>query len=109
MRFMENSSSWHRVTPTAAVWQELAALLFLSALARALYLPQPGNRKALCAAGLAAFVLSLCWQLPQTLLLMTGLGWASPAVWPYLLADAGLCCIGGMGAACAKSCADGQT
>lgn len=109
MRFMENSSSWHRVTPTAAVWQELAALLFLSALARTLYLPQPGNRKALCAAGLAAFVLSLCWQLPQTLLLMTGLGWASPAVWPYLLADAGLCCIGGMGAACAKSCADGQT
>ena len=109
MRFMENSSSWHRVTPTAAVWQELAALLFLSALARALYLPQPGNRKALCAAGLAAFVLCLCWQLPQTLLLMTGLGWASPAVWPYLLADAGLCCIGGIGAACAKSCADGQT
>ena len=109
MRFMENSSSWHRVTPTAAVWQELAALLFLSALARALYLPQPGNRKALCAAGLAAFVLCLCWQLPQTLLLMTGLGWASPAVWPYLLADAGLCCIGGIGAVCAKSCADGQT
>ena len=30
MRFMENSSSWHRVQPTAAVWQELAALLFLS-------------------------------------------------------------------------------
>ena len=23
MRFMENSSSWHRVQPTAAVWQEL--------------------------------------------------------------------------------------
>ena len=93
----------------SATRQELAALLFLSALARALYLPQPGNRKALCAAGLAAFVLCLCWQLPQTLLLMTGLGWASPAVWPYLLADAGLCCIGGIGAVCAKSCADGQT
>ena len=27
MRFMENSSSWHRVQPTAAVWQEMAALL----------------------------------------------------------------------------------
>lgn len=39
MRFMENSSSWHRVQPTAAVWQELAALLFLAALARTLYLP----------------------------------------------------------------------
>ena len=24
MRFMENSSSWHRVQPTAAVWQEMA-------------------------------------------------------------------------------------
>ena len=36
MRFMENSSSWHRVAPTAAVWQALAALLLLSSLARAL-------------------------------------------------------------------------
>ena len=32
MRFMENSSSWHRVQPTAAVWQEMAALLLLAAL-----------------------------------------------------------------------------
>ena len=38
-RFMENSSSWHRVAPTAMVWQLLAGLVFLSALARALYLP----------------------------------------------------------------------
>ena len=29
-RFMENSSSWHRVQPTAAVWQELAALELFS-------------------------------------------------------------------------------
>ena len=35
-RFMENSSSWHRVEPTAMVWQMLAALVFLSAMARAL-------------------------------------------------------------------------
>ena len=28
-RFMENSSSWHRVAPTAAVWQALAALVCL--------------------------------------------------------------------------------
>ena len=27
MRFMENSSSWHRVQPTAAVWQVLAVLV----------------------------------------------------------------------------------
>lgn len=32
-RFMENSSSWHRVAPTAMVWQLLAGLVFLSALA----------------------------------------------------------------------------
>ena len=32
MRFMENSSSWHRVQPTAAVWQVLAVLVFLAAL-----------------------------------------------------------------------------
>ena len=108
MRFMENSSSWHRVQPTAAVWQMLAALLFLSALARALYLPQPGNGKALCASGLAAFVLCLCWQLPRMAFLMTGLGWAAPAVWPEILAGFGLCCIGGMGAVCAKTCANGQ-
>ena len=109
MRFMENSSSWHRVTPTAAVWQELAALLFLSALARALYLPQPGNRKALCAAGLAAFVLCLCWQLPRTLLLVSNLYWTGAAGVPEVLSGFGLCCIGGIGAVCAKSCADGQT
>ena len=108
MRFMENSSSWHRVQPTAAVWQMLAALLFLSALARALYLPQPGNGKALCASGLAAFVLCLCWQLPRMAFLLTGLGWAAPAVWPEILAGFGLCCIGGMGAVCAKTCANGQ-
>ena len=28
LRFMENSSSWHRVTPTAAVWQALAHWCF---------------------------------------------------------------------------------
>ena len=38
-RFMENSSSWHRVEPTAMVWQMLAALVFLSAMVRALWLP----------------------------------------------------------------------
>ena len=32
-RFMENSSSWHRVSPTVMVWEMLAVLLFLSALA----------------------------------------------------------------------------
>ena len=101
MRFMENSSSWHRAAPTSAVWQMLAALLFLSALARALYLPEPGNGKALCASGLAAFCLCLCWEFPQ---LVQGL------VYPggYLTDipfHAALCLIGMLGGVCAAGTA----
>ena len=100
-RFMENSSSWHRVQPTAAVWQELAALLFLAALARTLYLPQPENGRALHAAALAAFCLCLCWELPRVLLLLSaGFGGGMAAVLPELLSGLALCCIGGMGLAC---------
>lgn len=100
-RFMENSSSWHRAAPTSAVWQMLAALLFLSALARALYLPEPGNGKALCASGLAAFCLCLCWEFPQ---LVQGL------VYPggYLTDipfHAALCLIGMLGGVCAAGTA----
>lgn len=109
MRFMENASSWHRVQPTAAVWQALAALVFLAALARALHVPQPGNERNLCAAGLAAFVLCLCWQLPRVIDLLTGISWAAPAVWAEIFAEIGLCCVGGIGAVCAAACADSQT
>lgn len=108
-RFMENSSSWHRVTPTAAVWQALAALVFLTALARALHVPQPGNGKTLCAAGLAAFALCLCWQLPHVLVLMSGLSWATPAVWPEIFAGLGLCCVGSIGGVCAAACLNRQS
>ena len=101
MRFMENSSSWHRVTQTAMVWQMLAALLLLSALARALYLPKPENGSTLCAAGLAAFGLCLCWELPRVLLLLAaGLSGGMAAALPELLSGLALCCIGGMGVAC---------
>ena len=100
-RFMENSSSWHRVQPTAEVWQELAALLLLAALARTLYLPQPENGRALHAAALAAFCLCLCWELPRVLLLLAaGFGDGMAAVLPELLSGLALCCIGGMGLAC---------
>ena len=108
-RFMENSSSWHRVTLTASVWQALAALVFLAALARALHVPQPGNGKTLCAAGLAAFALCLCWQLPYVLVLMSGLSWAAPAVWPEIFAGLGLCCVGGIGGACVTACLNGES
>ena len=44
-RFMENSSSWHRVSPTVMVWEMLAVLLFLSSLVRALWLPETSDGK----------------------------------------------------------------
>lgn len=101
LRFMENSSSWHRVQPTAAVWQEMAALLLLAALARTLYLPRPENGRTLHAAALAAFCLCLCWELPRVLLLLAaGFGGGMAAVLPELLSGLALCCIGGMGLAC---------
>ena len=69
MRFMENSSSWHRVSPTVMVWEMLAVLLFLSSLVRALWLPETSDGKLLCISGLASFMLAFCWELPQTLTL----------------------------------------
>ena len=102
LRFMENSSSWHRVQPTAAVWQELAALLLLSALARALYMPQPGNGRTLHAAGLAAFALCLCWELPQVLYTVVCSGLRADVL-PDVLAGLALCCVGGLGLACTST------
>ena len=104
MRFMENSSSWHRVAPTAAVWQALAALLLLSSLARALYLPKPENGRTLCAAGLAALCLCLCWELPHAAVLAVGAA-AEPALLPELFAALALCCVGALGGVCAAACA----
>ena len=103
-RFMENSSSWHRVAPTAAVWQALAALLLLSSLARALYLPKPENGRTLCAAGLAALCLCLCWELPHAAVLAAGAA-ADPALLPELFAALALCCVGALGGVCAAACA----
>ena len=60
MRFMENSSSWHRVQPTAAVWQVLAALVFLAALARALYLPAAGKRPHPARSGACSLLRCAC-------------------------------------------------
>lgn len=100
-RFMENSSSWHRVAPTATVWQMLAALVFLSALARALYLPETTNGKTLGAGGLASFALCLCWELPQLAAnLPTGLDEL-----PEFFFGLGLCCIGALGLVCTLRCA----
>lgn len=103
-RFMENSSSWQRVEPTVVVWQMLAALVFLSTLGRALSLPETVDSRALCAAGLAAWALCLCWELPELVMtLLQGEGGAimTLAQLPEILFGLGLCCIGALGGFCA--------
>ena len=102
-RFMENSSSWHRVAPTAMVWQLLAGLVFLSALARALYLPGTSDGRTLCAGGLAAFALCLCWELPTVLQTLVQEG-GGALLSPTLLFRLGLCCVGALGAFSAVRC-----
>lgn len=95
MRFMENSSSWHRVEPTAMVWQMLAALVFLSAMVRALWLPETSNGRQLCEAGICTFLLCFCWELPRVLvLLFHGI---TAADLPEVLFGFGMCCIGALG------------
>lgn len=46
------------------VWQMLAALVFLSAMVRALWLPETSNGCQLCEAGICTFLLCFCWELP---------------------------------------------
>lgn len=95
LRFMENSSSWHRVEPTAMVWQMLAALVFLSAMIRALWLPETSNGCQLCEAGICTFLLCFCWELPRVLvLLFHGI---TAADLPEVLFGLGMCCIGALG------------
>ena len=102
-RFMENSSSWHRVAPTAMVWQLLAGLVFLSALARALYLPGTSDGRTLCAGALASFALCLCWEVPSVAQMLTENGSAA-LLTPELLFRLGLCCVGVLGGLCAVRC-----
>jgi len=108
-RFMENSSSWHRVAPTAMVWQLLAALVFLSALARALYLPGTSDGRTLCAGALASFALCLCWEVPTVAQLLMQ-GGVTALLAPGTLFRLGLCFVGALGGLCAVRCfqKDGQ-
>lgn len=101
-RFMENSSSWHRVAPTAAVWQALAALIFLAVLIRTLYLPETMESKTFLASAMVCFALCLCWELPQMLeLLLSGMRLAEL---PELLFGFGLCWVGALGGVCVFRC-----
>lgn len=52
------------------VWQMLAALVFLSAMVRALWLPETSNGCQLCEAGICTFLLCFCWELPRVLVLL---------------------------------------
>ena len=79
-RFMENSSSWHRVSPTAQVWVLLGMLV-------------------LCASGLAAFVLGFCWELPQTLTLAMPSQFVLTAL-PSIFFGLGMACLGTLGVFC---------
>ena len=88
-RFMENSSSWHRVAPTA--------------LARARYLPGTSDGRTLCAGGLAAFALCLCWELPTVLQTLVQEG-GGALLTPTLLFRLGLCGVGALGALSAVRC-----
>ena len=98
-RFMENSSSWHRVSPTVQVWVLLGMLVFLSSLVRALWLPETSDGKALCASGLAAFVLGFCWELPQTLTLAMPSQFVLTAL-PSIFFGLGMACLGTLGVFC---------
>ena len=91
--FMTNGSSWHRTIPTSAVWQQLAALLLLAAVLRAVCLPGAASPKSVCRCGLLAYILCFAWQLPRCILLPAGPG------------DWALVALGLLGGACAMLCA----
>ena len=79
----------------AMVWQMLAALVFLSAMIRALWLPETSNGCQLCEAGICTFLLCFCWELPRVLvLLFHGI---TAADLPEVLFGFGMCCIGALG------------
>ena len=73
----------------------LAALVFLSAMVRALWLPETSNGCQLCEAGICTFLLCFCWELPRVLvLLFHGI---TVADLPEVLFGFGMCCIGALG------------
>ena len=72
-------------------------------LVRALYLPGTSDGRTLCAGGLAAFALCLCWELPTVLQTLVQEG-GGALLTPTLLFRLGLCCVGALGALSAVRC-----
>ena len=64
-RFARNSSSYHRVGPLLGLLAALLALVFGSALLRAVQRPRCGNGRKLVFSGFGCFYLCTCLQLPQ--------------------------------------------
>ena len=71
--------------------------------ARALYLPGTSDGRTLCAGGLAAFALCLCWELPTVLQTLVQEG-GGALLTPTLLFRLGLCGVGALGALSAVRC-----
>lgn len=98
LRFIERPSSLYRIIPVVDILSALAALMFVTALLRALYLPDsPPAARLLCRSGLLAFFFCTCLALPQT-------------IWQYarhtetvdsLILSAAFGALGLIGAACA--------
>ena len=70
---------------------------------RALYLPGTSDGRTLCAGGLAAFALCLCWELPTVLQTLVQEG-GGALLTPTLLFRLGLCGVGALGALSAVRC-----
>ena len=101
--------SWLRKdwkTPTRSLTPAVlgSVIFYWCVLARALYLPGTSDGRTLCAGGLAAFALCLCWELPHAAVLAVGAA-ADPALLPELFAALALCCVGALGGVCAAACA----
>jgi hypothetical protein len=105
LRFMQNSSSYHRVLPIERILAALVALLFLSALLRALLLPDSANGAAVCRGGVWCFWLCLCWEEPQAVLLFA----AGQSDTAELLLSVGFCAVGALGGICATLCSGKKT
>ena len=103
LRFIERPSSLYRIIPAVDILAALTALLFVTALLRALYLPDsPHAARVLCRSGLLAFFFCTCLALPQTL---WQYAMQTETIVSFILA-AGFGCLGLVGAACACSAAN---
>ncbi|MBQ7859727.1 MAG: hypothetical protein IJ347_06320 [Faecalibacterium sp.] len=96
-RFVQNYSSYHRVGPALSVFSALAALWFAAALVRSTLFPQTDNGQRLAFAGLTAFYLCTCLELPQALCLWL----AGQTTLVPLLQSGALAVLGLLGAGCA--------